>query len=202
MCPPAIPLPAAHSEPLQQDLIPSLPRGTKRAATSSPASLTPDMSPAVEPLQLSAAEEPATPVLIPPKAEDSPTSTALSISAKPFQPASPDAIHPSLNSAAECEWELCRVREFWCEGNISDYEELEELEAEQRPVKEEQAEEEDDSDYGDDKSSDTEDCEVTRALELRTFRCFSKSLASKSKLLAVVGVSAEESVETDVATEA
>lgn len=197
-----------------------MPRGTKRTAASSPAGSTPHTSPAVDcthvsmssvinPLLLAPNEQPVGPnqQLGPPatseqpqRPQESPFPMAFNISAAPFQPAEPlpssAAVHPTLSTDADCKWELCRVREFWCDGNISDYDDLEELEAEQRSAEEEHLEDEqNDSDYADDKSSDADDFEVSRMGEMDTFRKFSRSMVSKSRLLAVVGISSEESLD-------
>jgi len=120
----------------------------------------------------------------------------LNISATPFKPAEKPT-YSGLKTDEACEWELCRVREFWCDGDIADYEDLEELEAAHVRQESTPPEEDKDSEYDDDNNSVAEDFEhhefewaghdfeAARALEMQMLRKLdgNKSDSNRSRLL-------------------
>lgn len=113
-----------------------------------------------------------------------PTSSQLNLFAKPFTPAAQTPKPTEQSDTGEIgtkvengEWELERVREFVCDGELSDYEELEELEIAAAKGAAKYAVAEDTCSESDYTSTDEEDFQVMRQRLTNEFLHFSRAMA-------------------------
>lgn len=158
-------------------------RGTKRMPCSPSASLSPSLSPMTSKSKLLHTIQEGH------KARASPQGapSRLNLFAKPFMPqASPAAPHASTQPAepetvgtpvdSSGEWELERVREFTCYGELEDFEELDQLEKVSAAL-----EGSSESDYtsSTEDSVDEEEFEATRSRQLSEFKQFSSLLQQR-----------------------